>query len=199
MQRDAAGLIVFDDEVRQFVAPSTRQGQLARLLHAVEKAEAGTRTDFASPSRTCGNFSPPRADRRDFRFLGQPGQVIKTIAPLRFHGNEVVLFHLLDPEEIRPKLQHPVLLEDLESGETLEVSPDYARKNTPRRSTRTWKTSKAPRRLDGLFPGRTSRPLDAALREYLAHPEGDACKWVFSRPGFWPGSRPLDCRSGCIC
>ena len=29
LQRDAAGLIVFDDEVRNFVQPSTRQGQIA--------------------------------------------------------------------------------------------------------------------------------------------------------------------------
>src|ERR1700674_299162 len=28
MQRDAAGLIVFDDELRDFIRPSTRQGQL---------------------------------------------------------------------------------------------------------------------------------------------------------------------------
>src|ERR1700690_3778178 len=46
LQRDAAGLIVFDEEVRNFVQPSTRQGQLMRLLHGIDKAEAGTRTDF---------------------------------------------------------------------------------------------------------------------------------------------------------
>ena len=38
----------------------------------------------------------------------------------------MVLFHLLDPEEIRPKLKHPVMFEDLETGETMEVTPDYA-------------------------------------------------------------------------
>src|SRR5579863_9295582 len=32
LQRDAAGLIVFDDEVRTYIRPSTRQGQLYRLL-----------------------------------------------------------------------------------------------------------------------------------------------------------------------
>src|SRR5271154_3889700 len=31
-QRDPAGLIVFDDEVRNYIRPSTRQGQLYRLL-----------------------------------------------------------------------------------------------------------------------------------------------------------------------
>jgi len=42
VQRDAAGLIVFDEEVPSYVAPSTRQGQLFRLLHAIEKAEVKT-------------------------------------------------------------------------------------------------------------------------------------------------------------
>src|SRR5258708_1472667 len=49
LQRDAAGLIVFDDEVRNFVAPSTRQGQLMRLLHAIDKAEPGTATNYMRP------------------------------------------------------------------------------------------------------------------------------------------------------
>ena len=55
-QRDAAGLIVFDDDVKNYVAPSTRQGQLFRLLHAIEKAEPGTHTDFAKPFVHFQNF-----------------------------------------------------------------------------------------------------------------------------------------------
>ena len=42
-------------------------------------------------------------------FWEQPEKIIETVAPLRFKGNELVLFHVLDPEEIRPKLKHPVL------------------------------------------------------------------------------------------
>src|SRR5438105_9737690 len=55
-QRDAAGIIVFDDDVKNYVPPSTRQGQFARLLHAVEKAEPGTRTDLAKPLLHCHQF-----------------------------------------------------------------------------------------------------------------------------------------------
>src|SRR5919108_1663096 len=47
LQRDAAGLIIFDEDVKNYVQPSTRQGQLFRLLHAIESAEVGTHTDFA--------------------------------------------------------------------------------------------------------------------------------------------------------
>ena len=46
---DATGLIVFDEDVKNYVQPSTRQGQLFRLLHAIEKAEVGTHTDFTKP------------------------------------------------------------------------------------------------------------------------------------------------------
>src|ERR1041384_3860538 len=44
LQRDAAGLIVFDSEVRQFVPPSTRQGQIMRLLHGIDSAQTGAET-----------------------------------------------------------------------------------------------------------------------------------------------------------
>src|SRR5947209_4904488 len=43
-QRDGTGIIVFDDEIRNYVPPSSRQGQFARIVHAIDKAELGTRT-----------------------------------------------------------------------------------------------------------------------------------------------------------
>ena len=46
VQRDAAGLIVFDEEIANYVQPSTRQGQLFRLLHAIDQQAKLARTDF---------------------------------------------------------------------------------------------------------------------------------------------------------
>jgi len=170
LQRDATGLIVFDDEVRQFVAPSTKQGQLARLLHAIEKAQVGNRTDYARPFDHLREF----LHRRGLivvisDFWEPPEQIVNTIAPMRYHGNEVVMFHLLDPEEIRPKLKIPVLLEDMESGATLEVSPEYAAKEYPVKIDAHLEELRSKARGAGLdyFLIDTSRPLDAALREYL--------------------------------
>src|ERR1700732_5051535 len=45
-QREAAGLVVFEDEIRAYVRPSTRQGQLVRLLSGLEQAEPRARSDF---------------------------------------------------------------------------------------------------------------------------------------------------------
>jgi uncharacterized protein (DUF58 family) len=175
LQRDAAGLIVFDDEVRNFVTPSTRQGQLARLLHAIDKVEVGVRTDYSRPFAHLREF----LHRRGLivvlsDFWEQPEEIIKTIGPLRYHGNELVLFHVLDPEEIRPKLRDPVLLEDLESGATLEVSPDYAAHEYPGKIDAHVEDLRTRAQGAGLdyFLIDTSRPLDSALREYLAIRKG---------------------------
>jgi len=175
LQRDAAGLIVFDDEVRNFVPPSTRQGQLARLLHAIDKVQVGVRTDYSRPFAHLREF----LHRRGLivvlsDFWEQPEEIIKTIGPLRYHGNELVLFHVLDPEEIRPKLRDPVLLEDLESGATLEVSPDYAAHEYPGKIDAHVEDLKTRAQGAGLdyFLIDTSRPLDSALREYLAIRKG---------------------------
>src|ERR1700730_16275709 len=48
-QRDAAGLIVFDDELPSYIRPFARQGQLHRLLSGLEHAEPRARTDFTKP------------------------------------------------------------------------------------------------------------------------------------------------------
>src|SRR6266852_5312363 len=49
-QRDAPDLIVFDDEIRAYVRPSTRQWQLVRLLSGLDQAEPGAQPDFREPA-----------------------------------------------------------------------------------------------------------------------------------------------------
>ena len=39
----------------------------------------------------------------------------------------MILFHVLDPQEIAPKFREPVLLLDMEDKSSLEVTPEYAR------------------------------------------------------------------------
>ena len=77
---------------------------------------------------------------------------------------------MLDPEEIRPKLKHPVMLEDLETGETMEVTPDYAAHEYREKMTAHLADIESRAKGAGMdyFLVDTSRPLDAALREYLA-------------------------------
>ena len=173
-QRDAAGLLVFDQDVVNYIEPSTRQGQLFRLLHAIEGAEAGNgvRTDFVKPFIHFQNFQHRRGIVVVLSdFYEQPDIIAKTIEPLRYRGNEVILFHVLDPKEIRPQFRDPVLLVDMEDETaSLEVSPEYARNEYKRRIDSHITALESKARSVGLdyFLMNTGRPLDEGLREYLA-------------------------------
>jgi uncharacterized protein (DUF58 family) len=169
-QRDAAGLITFDDEIRNYIRPSTRQGQLYRLLAGLEQAEARARTDFSKPMRYFQQFLVRRGIVLIVSdFWEPPESLVHTIEPLRFHGNEVVLFHVLDPEDVRPTLRHPSILVDLETNSEMEVTPDYTKREY--REKIKAHLNELRDRTQGAGMGyyllMTDRPLDEALREYL--------------------------------
>jgi uncharacterized protein (DUF58 family) len=170
-QRDAAGLITFDDEIRNFIRPSTRQGQLHRLLAGLEQAEAHARTDFAKPMRYFQEFLKRRGIVLIVSdFWESPESIIRTIEPLRYYGNEVVLFHVLDPEDVRPKMRGPSILVDLETQAELEVTPDYGKKEYREKIDAHLADLRDRTQAAGMgyYLLMTDRPLDAALREYLS-------------------------------
>ncbi|MGH9688410.1 MAG: DUF58 domain-containing protein [Candidatus Acidiferrales bacterium] len=169
-QRDAAGLIVFDDEVRNYIRPSTRFGQLHRLLAGLEQAEPRARTDFAKPLHHFQQFLRRRGLVLILSdFFESPGSIVRTIEPLRFHGNEVVLFHVLDPREIEPQLGEPVILVDSETSQHMEVTPEYAQNEYRQKIGAHIEELQTRARAAGMdyFLLRTDRPLDSALAEYL--------------------------------
>jgi uncharacterized protein (DUF58 family) len=170
-QRDATGLIIFDEDVKNYVQPSTRQGQLFRLLHAIEGASVGTHTDFTKPFVHFQNFLHRRGIVVVMSdFYEDPEVIVKTVEPLRYRGNEVILFHMLDPQEIKPKFKDPVLLFDLEeTSRSLEVSPEYARNEYKRKMDSHIEALASKTRAAGMdyFLMDTGRPLDEGLREYL--------------------------------
>ena len=174
-QRDAIGLVVFDDDVREYVHPSGKQGQLHRVLHAIGNASSGVRTDFGKPFVHCAQF----LSRRGLvvvisDFYEDPQKIIEGLAPLASRGNEVALFHILDPEEIAPKLGDASLLIDMETQETLEVTPEYACEEYLIKINSHIATLKAKAQsanMDYCLMS-TNKPLDAGLREYLAMRKG---------------------------
>jgi uncharacterized protein (DUF58 family) len=174
-QRDAAGLITFDDEIRNYIRPSTRQGQLHRLLAGLNQAEARARTDFAKPMRYFQEFLKRRGIVIIISdFWESPESIVRTIEPLRFRGNEVVLFHILDPKDVRPELNGPAILVDMETKQELEVTPDYTKKEYREKIDTHLDDLKTRALAAGLGYSllMTDRPLDSALREYLSLRQG---------------------------
>ncbi len=174
-QRDAAGLLVFDDDVRNYIQPSTRQGQLHRLLHGLEKAEPSARTNFAKPFVHCMEFLRRRGIVVVISdFLEDAETVVKTLEPLRYRGNEVILLHVMDPQEVAPKFSEPVILIDMETDDSLEVTPEYAQTEYRDKMQKHMETIEQKARGAGMDYYRliTDLPLDSTLREYLGIRQG---------------------------
>lgn len=174
-QRDAVGLITFDDEVRDYIEPSSRHGQWLKVLHAIDRAEPGRRTDYTQPFWHFQQFLRRRGIVLVISdFFAPARDVIATVAPLRHRGNDVVLMHVLDPEEAEPQLDSPRLLIDMETGQEMEVSPAYAAGPYREKFRRHLEELESLAQGSGLdyYRALTPEPLDAALRRYLAVREG---------------------------
>jgi hypothetical protein len=157
--------------VRDVVRPSTRPGQLARLFAGLERAEPHARTDFAKPLHHFQELLHRRGIAIVISdFYEDPETIVRTVEPLRYRGNEVVLFHILDPEEIRPTLKGSAVLIDLETDQKMEVVPEYARTAYRARIDAHIEQLRSRARGAGMDYQLlvTDRPLDAALRGYLA-------------------------------
>src|SRR5947199_59874 len=99
------------------------QSEGDHLRHIGRNVIPRTDTDFTKPFIHFQNFLHRRGIVVVISdFYENPEVIVQTVEPLRYRGNEVILFHMLDPQEIKPKFREPVLLVDMEHvTEALEV------------------------------------------------------------------------------
>ena len=175
LQRDKAGLIVFHDVVANFIEPSSRQGQLMRLLHGIDAAALGKGTNLEASLEHVHPFIKRRgmvvmlSDCFD-----KPEKIVKAMEPLRYRGNEVVLFHVLDATEIEPNIKDDAYLQDMETGQAIEASPDFLKNEYRQKINAHIEALRSAAQGAGIDYQllRTDRPLDDALREYLTLRQG---------------------------
>ncbi|NIL94462.1 MAG: DUF58 domain-containing protein [Woeseiaceae bacterium] len=169
-QHDAVGCMIFDEEVRDYRAPSSRSGKLQSVLHCIDSAEARTGTKF---DKTFDKFRE-QVIRRGLvavisDFYCDIDRLLDGVRPLAWQGQDVVLFQVLDEQELNPDFKANVLLEDLETGEAVEVAPEFMREAYPGRiRAHIDQLSKAAAGIgaDHVLL-RTTDSLDQALRNYL--------------------------------
>jgi len=169
-QHDSVGLHAFDEEVIEHVPPSSRSGHLRTVLGTIERLTPGRGT--ALPEQL-ERFAE-QLTRRGIIVLvsdlyAEPEPLLRALEHLRFKGNEVIVFHVLDRQELDFDFKEPLVLEDCESEDQLHVLPDVLR-NEYRRAIQAHvdaiKDGAARNRIDYELL-RTSEPLDSALFSYL--------------------------------
>jgi uncharacterized protein (DUF58 family) len=168
-QRDRVGLVTFDHDIVEHVPPSAKHMDV--VLHVLDRVKpAGAGSLLAPLHKMAEHFG-----RRGLLVLisdlyEDPDTVIEAIGPLRFRGNDVIVFHLLDPAELDFTFAEPSAFEDLESGEQIPIVPD-ALADQYRQLVRAHVAALAERcsanRID-YSQINTSSPLDHALFTYLS-------------------------------
>jgi uncharacterized protein (DUF58 family) len=171
-QRDRVGIITFDEDVVAHVPPSAKHFNV--LLHTLDRAKA------ERPGRLLQNVSriAEHFKRRSIVALisdlyEEPDALMEALKPYRFLGNDLVVFHVLDPAEIDFPYRDASRFQDLETGEETPVVPDefakqYRKLVQEHIAKIQSKCSDA--RVDYVLLN-TSKPLDEALFQYLGNRE----------------------------
>ncbi len=131
-QRDAVGLVAFDDRVRTYIPPRSVGSHLHTLLRSIQgTAPEGTDTDLSASFHDLAE----RIVRRGLvivlsDLMDDPDAVLSGLKHFRHRKHEVIVFHILDPRERDLAFDRETSFVDLESGsriatEPWHIAPDY--------------------------------------------------------------------------
>jgi uncharacterized protein (DUF58 family) len=133
-QRDAVGLLTFEDKVNDYLPPRHRPGHLRRLFAMLEREPTGRATDLAGPLEQIAATVRKRGLIILISDLLAPTDLLKTrLGYLRSRGHDVVVLRVLDPAEVSFTFKTPAMFHDIESGRELYIDPDAARAEYLRR------------------------------------------------------------------
>jgi uncharacterized protein (DUF58 family) len=173
-QHDAVGAMVFAEEVLDYRPPATRAGSLQGVIHTLDRAQPGKGTTLGKPMTRFREHIKRRglvAVISDF--YCDVDELLDNVRPLAVQGQDVILFHLLDPAELNPSIKESTLYEDMETGHAIEVSPVFMNKEYRERieaHIEGIKKAASGMRADHVLIN-TAEPLDKALHSYLTFRE----------------------------
>jgi uncharacterized protein (DUF58 family) len=167
-QRDRVGLVAFDSDIVEYVPASAKHMDVA--LHVLDRLTPSKPGSLRAPlHKMAEHFG-----RRGLLILisdlyEEPDAVLDAVGPLRFRGNDLAVFHLLDPAELDFSFREPSAFEDLETGEQIPIVPDALAsqyKELVQAHVNALRERFSANRIDYTQLS-TATPLDHALFSYL--------------------------------
>ena len=170
-QRDAAGLVVFDDDVRTKVPPSNGAHQKSEIVQALEETEPHGATGVGDVLSWIGG----RLNRRGIvivlsDFFEDLDRLVHGMRQLTHAGHEPILLQIVDPQELEFDYERLLRLDGLEGLGRLKVDPKSLRaayRQAIRRHRDEIARQARSLSLDFVSMS-TSTPVDIALSTYLA-------------------------------
>jgi uncharacterized protein (DUF58 family) len=170
-QRDAVGLTAFDDKIVAMLAAGSRPGHLRNLLVTLDRLELGRETNVSKPlNHIVDSLSKRGMVVLISDLLDDPEAVIRSLKHFQFRGNDVIVFQVLDPDEIDFPFERSTRFEDLETGEEIVAVPAAVRDHYVKEMSGLIERYKRELGAGGIDYQllSTRRPLELALMSYLS-------------------------------
>ena len=151
-----------------------RRSTSTMVLHTLDRAKAERPGHLSAPlTKMAEHFKRRGILLLISDFYDEPDAILEAIKPLRFLGNDLIVFHVLDPQEINFDYEDASAFEDLESREQIPVVPQSFRaqyRSLIQEHINALQTKFSEQRIDYALLN-TSEPLDRALFSYLSSRE----------------------------
>jgi uncharacterized protein (DUF58 family) len=170
-QRDAIGLTAFDEQIVTMLPASARPGHLRALLVTLDRLRLGQKTNVSKPLHQLADSLTKRgmvvliSD-----LLDDPERVIRGLKHFQYRGTDVIVFHVLDPDETGFPFERATRFEDLETAEEVMAVPTVVRGHylkTIGELIDRYKRELGAAGIDYHLLS-TSEPLELALMAYLS-------------------------------
>lgn len=171
-QQDAVGMVVFDEAIRSQIPPRTQRSQLHELLVSLSSQQPKQKSDLYGVLKKIADAQSQRGLIILISDLFTPrDSLFKGLKLLRFRGHEVLIFHVLDDEELDFNYAGTTKFEGMESAGDLLCDPRSLREGYLHAMTafREELRKECARQVIDFQTIRTSESVDAALRHYLNH------------------------------
>jgi uncharacterized protein (DUF58 family) len=124
LQRDAVGIVTFDETISDYLPPRFRPGHLRRLMLCLERSTAGTSTSLSRPLEHVAETLTKRGLVILISDLLAPTEELtRQLGFLRSKGHDVILMRILDPAELNFAFESAAIFQDLETGKEIYVDP----------------------------------------------------------------------------
>jgi uncharacterized protein (DUF58 family) len=170
-QRDAVGLTAFDENIVSMLPASSRPGHLMALLVTLDRLRTAHKTDVSKPLHQLADTLTKRgvvvliSD-----LLDDPVEIIRGLKHFQFRGIDVIVFHVLDHDEIEFPFERATRFEDLETSEEVMAVPGVVREQYLKQMGALIERYRRELGASGIDYQLvdTNQPLEIALLSYLS-------------------------------
>ena len=127
-QQDAVGLITFSSKIEKMIPAVATSGHIFAILKELEdRIPKGETSSGSVLQELAGSLKRRGMIILVSDLLDEPEEVMRGLKQLRSKGNDVMVFHLLDRDELEFPFEQPTLFIDLEEDTRLLADPQAVR------------------------------------------------------------------------